>query len=185
MKKIAYMRVSTLAQKFCSQRQQLKKHGYDLLFKEKISSRTKERPQLNKALALLEPGDVFIVCKLDRVARSTKELLTILDFLNHKDVSFICINDNIDTTTVTGKFFYTIIGAFAEMEASIIRERICSGLQAAKENGVRLGRPKLTKKHQHALSLYQKQTLSVKEISKQSGLALSTVYKLIKSHNLS
>lgn len=71
------------------------------------------------------------------------------------------------------------------MEASIIRERICSGLQAAKDNGVRLGRPKLTMKNKLAIDLYLTTHLSIKEIAAKSGLGLSTVYKLVKLHNLS
>lgn len=130
---IGYMRVSTHLQKFDSQQQALDDYGVDMIFKEYESGRKSFRNELNKALDILEPGDTFVIFKLDRLARGTKQLLVLLERFNELNINFVSIENNIDTSTPMGRFFFTIMGAFAEMEAELIRERVLAGLNAAKQ----------------------------------------------------
>ncbi|NSQ65222.1 recombinase family protein, partial [Enterococcus faecalis] len=141
MKIVGYARVSTAHQQLDSQIYALESFGCDIIFKEYESGRLNNRSQLSQALESLSPGDTFVIFKLDRLSRGTKHLLSLMEFFNENQINFISIQNNIDTSTSIGKFFFTIMSAFAEMEADLIRERVISGLQAAKENGVTLGRP--------------------------------------------
>lgn len=184
MKTVAYMRVSTSSQTFSSQYYQIKRYGYNLLYKEKISSRESNRPQLYQALESLEPGDTFLVYKLDRIARNTRELLTILDSFEEKHINFVSLSDNIDTSTPMGKFFFTVMGAFSEMEAEFIRNRVKAGLVAARAKGKKLGRPELTSSVDAAISEYQTTNHSVCKIAQKHDISKSTLYRHIKLKNI-
>ncbi|MEI5989674.1 recombinase family protein [Enterococcus crotali] len=173
---IGYMRVSTHYQKFDSQQQALEDYGVDQIFKEYESGRKSFRNELNKALNILQPGDTFVIFKLDRLARGTKQLLVLLERFNEQNINFVSIENNIDTSTPMGRFFFTIMGAFAEMEAELIRERVLAGLSAAKKKGVVLGRPPLVNQVNEALELYHNTDISTEEISKRCGISISTIY---------
>lgn len=177
---IGYMRVSTHYQKFDSQQQALEEYGVDIIFKEYESGRKSRRSELNKALELLQPGDTLVIFKLDRLARNTKQLLALSEIFQERNIHFVSIENNIDTSTPMGRFFFTIMGAFAEMEAELIRERILAGLTAARKKGVTLGRPPLVKQVNEALEMYHNTTLTTNEISKQCGIAESTIYYHLK-----
>ncbi|GGC88646.1 recombinase family protein [Enterococcus wangshanyuanii] len=181
---IGYMRVSTQQQKFDSQRQALEKYGVDVIYKERESGRKTSRSELNKALAQLKSGDTLVIFKLDRLSRGTKQLLSLLEEFDRKNIHFVSIQNNIDTSTPMGRFFFTIMGAFAEMEAELIRERVIAGLDAARENGKQLGRPPRTKEVQQALKLYTESELSVPEIAERCDISIPTVYHHIKKQNL-
>ncbi|MGX7244475.1 recombinase family protein [Enterococcus quebecensis] len=181
---IGYMRVSTHQQKFDSQQKALEKYGVDLIYKECESGRKTSRSELNKVLTLLQPGDTLVIFKLDRLSRGTKQLLNLLEEFDRRNIHFVSIQNNIDTTTPMGRFFFTVMGAFAEMEAELIRERVIAGLEAARENGKQLGRPPRTKEVKKALELYTGSNLSVPEIAKKCNLSVPTVYNHIKKHNL-
>lgn len=173
---IGYMRVSTQYQKFDSQQQALKEYGVNKIFKEYESGRKNFRSELNKALNMLKPGDTFVIFKLDRLARGTKQLLSLLEEFDRRNIHFVSIENNINTSTPMGRFFFTIMGAFAEMEAELIRERVLAGLSAAKKKGVILGRPPLVNQVNEALDLYHNTTISTEEISKRCGISISTIY---------
>lgn len=115
------------------------------IYEDKRTGTNANRPQFKQMLEDAEEGnfDTVICWKLDRLFRSLKDLINTLNYFASKDISFIALKDNIDMTTPSGRLMTHVIGAFAEFEASIIRERVVSGLKAAKENGVKLGRPKL------------------------------------------
>lgn len=181
---IGYMRVSTHYQKFDSQQKALENYGVDIIYKERESGRKTVRSELNKALKKLKSGDTFVIFKLDRLARGTKQLLNLLEEFDKRNIHFVSIQNNIDTSTAMGRFFFTIMGAFAEMEAELIRERVLAGLEAAKKNGKQLGRPPRTREVEKAMYLYQNSTLSVPEIAKRCDLAIPTVYHHIKKRNL-
>ncbi|MFD1899436.1 recombinase family protein [Enterococcus termitis] len=176
---IGYMRVSTHHQKFDSQERALKKYGVDHIFKEYESGRKTSRSELDKALSLLKEGDTLVIFKLDRLSRGTKQLLTLLEEFNQKGIHFVSIQNNIDTSTAMGKFFFTVMSAFAEMEAELIRERVMAGLEVAKENGKRLGRPPKTQERELAIKMYQSHSFSVSEIAEKTRLSLPSVYKII------
>ena len=182
---IGYMRVSTHHQKFDSQEKALEKYGVDKLYKEYESGTTIERKQLNKALASLSSGDTFVIFKLDRLARNTKQLLLLMETFEKQNINFISIQNQIDTSTAMGRFFFTVMSAFSEMEAELIRERVKAGLLAAKENGKTLGRPQVTAKALHALDLYQETDLPIATIAQQCQVATSTIYNYAKLHNVS
>lgn len=176
MTTIGYMRVSTQHQKFDSQKKALEKYGVDFIFQEYESGRKQERSQLNEALNKLKPGDTFVIYKLDRLARNTKQLLQLSEFFEQQQIHFVSIDNNIDTSTPMGRFFFTVMGAFAEMEAELIRERVIAGLDAARENGKTLGRPSRTKAVTKALKLYQETDLPVSLIARKCRLSIPTVY---------
>lgn len=103
-----------------------------------MSSRETNRPELKKALKILKAGDTFVIYKLDRLSRGTKHLLQLMEDFNEKNIHFISIQNSIDTSTSMEKFFFIIMSGFAEIEANLIRERVLSGLDTAKENCVKV-----------------------------------------------
>ena len=109
---IGYMRVSTTHQKFDSQLQALHKYGVDQIFKEYESGTKASRFQLKRALKALKPGDTFVIFKLDRLARSTKQLLLLLEEFEEKQIHFVSIQNNLDTATPMGKFFLPLWALF-------------------------------------------------------------------------
>lgn len=182
---IGYMRVSTAHQKFDSQEKALKAYGVDIIYKEYESGTKTERSQLNKALASLKPGDTFVIFKLDRLARTTKQLLSIMEEFKQKQINFISIQNQIDTSTPMGRFFFTVMGAFAEMEAELIRERVMAGLDAARDKGTTLGRPTREKQVKKALILYQQTSLPITDIAYKCGVSPSTIYNYARKENIS
>lgn len=181
---IGYMRVSTHQQKFDSQKKALEHYGVDIIYKERESGRKNSRNELNKVLKHLQAGDTLVIFKLDRLSRGTKQLLCLLEEFERREIHFVSIQNNIDTTTPMGRFFFTIMGAFAEMEAELIRERILAGLDAARENGKQLGRPPRTKEVAKALELYSTSSLSVTEIAQKCDLSVPTIYNHIKKQKI-
>lgn len=141
---VAYARVSTEDQNLDLQTDALKAAGCTKIFVEHASGANRERPQLAKALAYCRKGDVFTVWKMDRAARSVKHLIEIVEDLKARGVEFRSLNDNIDTTTAAGNLMFHIMGAFAEFERNVIRERTMAGLAAARARGRIGGRPRKT-----------------------------------------
>lgn len=178
------MRVSTPHQKFDSQLSALNNYGVDKIYKECESGCKNNRIELKKVLKKLKYGDTLVVFKLDRLARNAKQLLHLMEKFEKNNIKFVSIQNNIDTATPIGKFFFTIMGAFAEMEATLIRERVTSGLDAARENGVILGRPILTDQINTALNLYVETTYPVHKIATDCGISVSTIYNHIRKNNI-
>ncbi|MDY3705117.1 recombinase family protein [Vagococcus lutrae] len=181
---IGYMRVSTTHQKFDSQQTALEQYGVDRIYKEYESGTKKNRSELNKALASLEPGDTFVIFKLDRLARTTKQLLHLLEDFEKREIHFVSIQNHIDTSTPMGKFFFTVMGAFAEMEAALIRERVVAGLEAARENGKVLGRPTREVAANKAVELYTTTDMTVAEIAKQCDISVPTLYNYLNEYKI-
>ena len=140
-----YCRVSTDGQTLAAQHSQLHATGCDKIFAEKISGAITERPELNKALAELQDGDVLLITRLDRLARSTRDLLNILDTIAKAGAGFRSLSDHwADTTTPHGRLMLTVLGGISEFERSLIMSRTGDGRARAKARGVRFGRkPKL------------------------------------------
>jgi DNA invertase Pin-like site-specific DNA recombinase len=122
--------------------------------------------------------DILIVWKLDRLSRSLKDLINTLDELGHLGINFISYDNNLDTTTPTGKLVFQIIGAVAEFEKDIIRERVVAGLENAKKKGKRLGRPKIHDGILEKAKELRKQGLSFRKIEKQLGVGEGTIRKM-------
>lgn len=142
---VGYVRVSTNDQNTALQRNALECAGCELIFEDKISGKTSDRPGLKKLLKALSPGDTLIVWKLDRLGRSMRHLVTLIEELRQRGINFRSLTDSIDTSTPMGRFFFHVMGALAEMERELIVERTRAGLDAARAQG-RVGgrRPKLT-----------------------------------------
>lgn len=142
---IGYVRVSTNDQNTALQRNALECAGCELIFEDKMSGKTSDRPGLKKVLRTLSEGDTLVVWKLDRLGRSMRHLVTLIEDLRGRGINFRSLTDSIDTSTPMGRFFFHIMGALAEMERELIVERTRAGLAAAREQG-RIGgrRPKLS-----------------------------------------
>jgi len=146
MTTIGYARVSTDGQTLQAQTEALYAAGCARIFAEKISAAHSDRPQLAKAIAALAEGDCLVVCKLDRLARSTRDLLNTLDAIGKVGATFKSLGDAwADTTTPAGKLMLTVLGGLAEYERHLILTRTAEGRTRAQANGVRFGRkPSLT-----------------------------------------
>jgi len=132
---VGYARVSTQDQKPELQLDALKAAGCEKVFVEKASGAQRERPELTAALDYVRDGDTLVVWKLDRLARSMKQLIETVEGLEEKGIGFRSLTEAIDTTTAGGKLVFHVFGALAEFERSIIRERTRAGLDAAKARG--------------------------------------------------
>jgi len=183
--KIGYARVSTQDQELALQLDALKAAGCGKIYKEKMTGSTRERPELQKLLDQLREGDIVVIWKLDRLARSLKDLVNLVNEIQEKGGALHSLNDQIDTTTPHGKFTFHVFAALAEFERDIIRERTKAGLTAARARGRVGGRPKgLSKKAQHtaiiAEKLYQERELTVKEICDQLSISRGTLYNYLR-----
>lgn len=138
---IGYARVSTTGQSLETQLEKLKEAGCEKILHEKESGKSAEnRAELQKALEFVREGDVLVITKLDRLARSMNDLTTITDQLNKKGCGFVVTDQDIDTTTPTGKLLFNILGSLAEFERDLIKARCAEGIKNAKAKGVKLGR---------------------------------------------
>ena len=154
--KYGYTRVSTDDQTPALQLAALKRAGCKTVFKDEgLSGATTKRPALLRCLKQPQPGETLTVWKLDRLCRSLRDLITMLDSLRDRGIKFRSLTEAIDTTTPTGRAMWQMIGALAELERSLISERTRAGVKAAKRRGVKFGRkPKLSwQQIDHAMKL--------------------------------
>lgn len=140
--KYGYARVSTFDQNPALQLSALKRAGCKTIFKDEISGASAKRPALQRCLKKLEHGDTLVVWKLDRLGRSLRDLITMLDDLKNRGVKFRSLTESIDTATPTGRAMWQMIGVLAELERSLIVERTQAGMKEARRRGVRFGRKK-------------------------------------------
>lgn len=178
---VGYARVSTLDQNPDLQVKALKSAGCKRLFVEKASGAQRDRPELMAAIDYVRGGDTIVVWKLDRMARSLKQLIETVEELEQRGIGFKSLTEAIDTTTSGGRLVFHIFAALAEFERSIIRERTVAGLAAAKARGARPGRkPSLDANDiEAAKALLAKGELTVAEVAGRLGVAPSTLYKHI------
>ena len=142
MAKIGYLRVSTLDQNLDRQEDALQALNLDRTFSDKMSGKSTDRPGLQNMLSFLREGDILYVESISRLARSTRDLLSILESLDQKGVGFVSLKEQINTGSPQGKFVMILFGALAELERATIRERQREGIKAAQARGRSLGRPK-------------------------------------------
>src|SRR5262245_56213490 len=144
-----YARVSTNGQDLGSQESELMAAGAAKVFKEKVSGAKTDRSELAKAIRRLEPGDVLLVTRLDRLARSTRDLLNVLATIGEREAGFRSLKDTwADTTTPHGRLMLTVLGGLGEFERELIRARTGDGRARAKARGVKFGRPTALTPHQ-------------------------------------
>ena len=146
-----------------------------------VSGTLASRPELDKALAYVRDGDVLVVWKLDRLGRSTKNVLEVIDRLKADGVGFRSITEGLDTTGPMGQAMLTVLAAFNQLERDVIIERTRAGLAAAKAQGRVGGRPKVMdlKKTQTARTLYESGNHTVAEIAVMLGVGTATVYRYL------
>lgn len=183
--KIGYARVSTQDQNLEIQTSALEAYGCEMIFKEKKSA-VKERPELEKMIEYLKPGDQVVVCKLDRLGRSLRHLINTLNLFNEMKVQFISLQDNIDTTTAMGRLMFNLFGSFAEFERELISERTKAGLAHARSQGRKGGRkPGLSKESKkkawNALYMVEnKPDMSAQDIQKELKISKGTYYRYLE-----
>lgn len=174
--KYGYARVSTIHQDLESQLQQLKKENCDEIFAEKISGTKSDRPEFQKLLTKIKPGDTLVVTKVDRFARNTRNALEIIQELFNQDVRVHILNMGIIENTPTGKLIFSIFSAFAEFERDMTIERTQEGKAIAKQKpGFRDGRPRKYTKEQldHAMELLKGNSYT--KVEKMTGISKSTL----------
>ena len=173
--KIGYARVSTQDQDLSLQLDGLIAAGCNQIYQEKATGIKKERPELQAMMSQLRDEDTVVIWKLDRLARSLKDLISLVNEIQEKGAALQSLNDHIDTATPHGKFTFHLFAALAEFERDIISERTKAGLEAARARGRTGGRPQgLSRKAEHtaiiAEQLYREGDLTVKEICKQLSI---------------
>jgi len=178
---IGYARVSTRDQTVAAQRDALNAAYCDRLFEETASGTSRDRPGLKAALDYMREGDTLVVWKLDRLARSLKQLVETIEGLESRGIGFRSLTEAIDTTTAGGRLVFQIFGALAEFERQIIRERTRAGLDAARSRGRRPGRkPALTAKDiLVARALLADREINVEEVARRLGVSQATLYRHI------
>lgn len=189
--KVGYARVSSNGQNIDLQLNALEKCGVDKIFMEKMSA-VKHRPELDKLLDYIRPGDTVVVWKLDRIARSLKHLIDIVEIFKEKEVTFISLTESIDTSNSLGKFFLQINGCFAELERDLIIERTMAGLEAARQRGKFGGRkPGLSPEAQKKAKLLKKMYLdenneyTIDEMREILGIgSRATIYRYLRIENV-
>lgn len=178
--RIGYARVSTNDQDTALQRDALRRAGVCRVFEEKRSA-VATRPRLDEALGALQQGDVVVVYKVDRLARSLSDLLSILRRIEEAGAEFQSLTEPIDTTTAAGRLMLQLLGAFAEFERSLIRERSAAGLVAARERGVRLGRPRsLSSRKEAAIVRLVHSGVSQSEVARRYSVHQRTVARVLE-----
>jgi DNA invertase Pin-like site-specific DNA recombinase len=176
---VGYARVSTQDQNPALQLDALKAAGCEKLFVEKASGAQRDRPELLAALDYLRAGDSLVVWKLDRLARSLKQLIETVELLESRNIGLRSLTEAIDTTTAGGKLVFHVFGALAEFERSIIRERTKAGLDAARARGKKGGRPPslVAKDLAAAKAMLSDPEITMEEVAKRLKVAPSTLYR--------
>jgi len=176
---IGYARISTAEQNLTLQTDALSAVGCERIFVETSSGAQRDRPELAKALDYMRSGDTLVVWKLDRLARSMRQLIDTVELLQSRGMGFRSLTEAIDTTTAGGMLVFHIFGALAEFERAMIRERTRAGLEAARARGRKGGRrPKLTKADLRvATTLLRDPEIGVAEVADRIGVSPATLYR--------
>ena len=181
MAKIGYARVSTQDQSLDSQIDILKNFGCSKIFKEKVSGRKIKRSELDKCLEYLREEDTLVVYKLDRLGRTTKQLIELAQWLENNNIELQIIDMNINTKNPMGKMFFTMMSAFAELEANLLSERTKKGLESARARGNMGGRKAMPQeKKEYIKHLYDTKEYTGQEIAKKTNVSRDTVYRILR-----
>jgi DNA invertase Pin-like site-specific DNA recombinase len=180
---LGYARVSKADdQDNAAQVKALRLAGCKRVFEEKASGGRWDRPQLHNALEQLREGDVLVVWKLDRLSRSLKDLLQIMEKVSDAGAGFRSITEAVDTTTSAGRMLMQMLGSFAEFERSMVRERTRAGLAAARDRGARLGRPAKLSAHQQqeVIKAVRDGSKTAADAARLFGLHRSNITRLLE-----
>ena len=184
---IAYVRVSTVLQNEARQVEALEKYGIERWYTEKISGKDTNRPKLQEMLEYVREGDTIHIHDLSRLARSTADLLVIVDLLTRKGVHLVSNKENIDSSTPTGKLMLTMIGAINEFERTNILERTREGIAIAKREGVYKGRKPIDVpgNWDEVIKIWRSGKITAREAMDQLGLKPNTFYRLCLKKGIS
>ena len=183
---IGYARVSTDDQNLDLQRDALEQAGCEKIYTDQQSGASTERLGLAGVLETARRGDTLVVWRLDRLGRSLKPLIHLVETLDQRGIGLRSLQENIDTTTSGGRLVFHLFGALAEFERHVIRERTQAGLAAARARGRQGGRPKRLSpnKRELALRLHQERRHSIAEICQIMGISKSTLYNYLAEHGV-
>lgn len=182
---IAYVRVSTVEQNEQRQLEALKKYDIDKFYIEKQSAKDKNRPKLQQLLREVKKDDIVYIKDFSRLARSTKDLLELVELLNNKSVKLISLKENLDTSTPTGKLMLTVIGAIYEFERTNMLERQKEGIEIAKRDGKYKGRKPIEKPNgwEKVYQQWQNKEITANKAMEILGLKRTTFYKIVNECN--
>ena len=184
--KIGYARVSTGLQNLNLQEDRLNQYGCEKIFSDHISGAKSKRPGLDKAIEFARSGDTIVVWRLDRLGRNMADLITLVNELNNRGVSFHSLEENItmDKSSSTGQLLFHLFAAFAEFERNLILERSSAGRMAARARGRYGGRPEKLNKQDLTLlkTLYDNGT-PIKTIAEQWKVSRTTIYRYLNKLN--
>ena len=178
-----YARGSTKEQNLNLQSDALKKADCEKIFQEKVSGRSPNRPELLKLLEQIRPGDTLISFSVDRLGRTTRELIILLNDFKEKGITFKSLTEGIfDTSSPMGEAIFQIIAILKAMEVNVLRERTIKGIEAARARGVKGGRPagSYNKKKASAVVTLYKQKYSMNFIEETQNISRSTIYQYIR-----
>lgn len=176
---VGYARVSTHDQRLDVQLEQLQHAGVEKVFQEKASGVDADRQELARMMEYVRESDTVVCCKLDRIARSTQNLLEIVDRLDRKGVAFRVLNINLDTTTPTGKLMLTMLAGIATFEREMMLERQREGIQKAKERGAYKGRkPTAQAKSDEVMRMVADGKKKVR-IAEELGIGIASVHRIV------
>jgi DNA invertase Pin-like site-specific DNA recombinase len=177
---IGYARVSSYGQ---SLEVQLEKLNYcDKVFQEKQSARTDDREQLQLCLDYVRDGDSLVITKLDRLARSTRDLLNIMNRLEEKNVKLVVLDQQIDTSSATGMLLFTMLGAIATFENDLRKDRQQQGIALAKRKGIKFGRKHSLSNHQISeICLKRASGVKIVDLMSEFNVSKASVYRVLSS----
>jgi DNA invertase Pin-like site-specific DNA recombinase len=180
--KVGYIRTSKKDQNPELQRRELLAFGCERIFEEQVSSLKADRPELRAALEFCRKGDALVVWKLDRLGRSLRELIDLVNELQDRGVEFVSLRENLDTTTPGGKLVFHVFASVAEFERDLIRERTMAGLEAARARGRKGGRKRAmdAKKIALASKLLKDGETPVSDVCEAVGVSRATLYRYLK-----
>ena len=180
---LGYVRVSTVEQNESRQMVTMEKYNVEKIFQEKVSAKDTNRPQLQELLDYAREGDTIIIHDFSRLARSTKDLLEIVELLESKGITLISSKENIDTSTPTGKLMLTMIGAINEFERTNMLERQREGIAIAKAEGKYKGRKEVKiDNFEEYYNKYKNREINKSQLAKELGVSRPTLDKLIREH---
>ncbi|MCD8050573.1 MAG: recombinase family protein [Clostridiales bacterium] len=180
--KIGYIRISSADQNTARQEVLMQELGVELIFIDRMSGKTRNRPELNRMLEFMREGDTVIVESISRFTRNTRDLLELMEQLQRKNVEFVSKKEAIDTTTPTGRFMLTVFGAVAELEREYILQRQQEGIAIAKRNGIYKGRRPIERpEFDEVVSRWRRKELTATEAMKRLNMTKSTFYRRVQN----
>lgn len=180
---VGYVRVSSVDQNEGRQLETMKKYGVEKVYSEKVSAKDTNRTELQSMLDFVREGDTVVIHDFSRLARSTKDLLEIVELLKDKKVNLISSKEKIDSSTPTGKLMLTMIGAINEFERANLLERQREGIALAKKEGKYKGRKEVNiKDFDKHYNRYMNREVNKSQLAKELGISRPTLDKLIKDH---